>query len=76
MILDDWHAVFWPKVEDGQRRGQAMMNALQEIAPEIAESLTDTQYDVFYTTDEDLTAEVYVAWLEEVWRRGLGTPEQ
>lgn len=48
-------AQFWTWVryyrDNGQRMGQAFMNALHSVSPEKYAEVSGTQYDVFYTTE-------------------------
>lgn len=51
---------FWTQVNlyhnrNGQRLGQSMMNALNEVAPELYADISGTQYDIFYKdTSQDI----------------------
>lgn len=47
-----------------QRQGQAYMNLLGEIRPELYERVTATNFDPFYN---NLRLPNFLAWCEEVW---------
>lgn len=53
IIPNDKHAAFWDAVATYEsfhfiRKGQARMNALYDIAPEVYKEITGTEFDCFY----------------------------
>lgn len=73
-LFDHWHAVYVFNLKQGQRQGQAMMNALYKVDWELYRLMYPVGQESFYEFDifEETNAGSprIMAWLKEVW--GIG----
>lgn len=65
--LENLYKISFSYEKQGLRKGQSLFNALTEVDPILAKSISGTEYDCFYQDDKikNFIYKITFSWIEE-----------